>query len=223
MSPPLTIESSGEDAGAPYDSRAAAFDRMVRSRLYNGLAWGTSPAAYEAFAAEAVADGNGPLLEAAAGSAAASAEAHARSGRPTVVSDLSRGMLERAGERIAVAAPGEDELGSRIRLVQADALDLPFPPGGFATVLTLGSLHLFEDVAALRDALLAQLEPGGRLYATGLVTATRRGGAYLRALNRAGEVAAPHTAGELRDALEPETFRLDGCMAFAVVRAPAPA
>ena len=26
MSPPLTIESSGEDAGAPYDSRAAAFD-----------------------------------------------------------------------------------------------------------------------------------------------------------------------------------------------------
>ena len=30
MSPPLTIESSGEDPGAPYDNRAAAFDRMVR-------------------------------------------------------------------------------------------------------------------------------------------------------------------------------------------------
>ncbi len=41
--------------GGSYDRRAAAFDAMVGSPLYNRIAWGTSPDAYRTFAAQAVA------------------------------------------------------------------------------------------------------------------------------------------------------------------------
>ena len=97
------IKSELEDAGAPYDRRAAVYDRLVRSRTYNRLAWSTTPYEYAQFAAEAIASADGPLLEAAAGSAAATAELHARSPRPTVLVDLSQAMLERAAHRIAAA------------------------------------------------------------------------------------------------------------------------
>ena len=36
--------------GGPYDSRAATYDRVVGSVLYNRLLWGTSPERYRAFA-----------------------------------------------------------------------------------------------------------------------------------------------------------------------------
>jgi SAM-dependent methyltransferase len=212
----MTIESALGDAGAPYDRRAAVYDRLVRSEAYNRLAWSASPRAYAGFAAQAAASAAGPLLEVAAGTAAATAEVHARSGRPTVLVDLSRAMLKRAADRIAEAA-GHD-LEARFRFVHADVLQLPFPPGGFATVLALGTAHLFEDLAALRRALLAQLMPDGRLYITGLVAGTRRGRRYLELLHRAGETAAPRSAETLRDELRPAEFRVDGCMAYAVLR-----
>jgi SAM-dependent methyltransferase len=211
------IERELAEAGAPYDRRAAVYDRLVRSRTYNRLAWGCAPEDYAEFAAEALASSSGPVLEAAAGSAAATAALHRRSGRPTVLVDLSREMLERAARRLAYDG---DAVPARIRLIQADLTALPFDggPGRFTTVLALGAAHLFSDVGALVDPLRAQLAPGGALWVSGLVAETGRGRRYLDVLHRAGEVAAPRTARELYDALgAPEDFRVTGCMAFAVL------
>lgn len=216
MKPHVEEGREGLPDGASYDRAAALYDRLVRSRVYNRLAWSTSPRDYEEFAAGAFADGTGPLLEAAAGSAAATAELHASSARESTLVDLSREMLERAGSRIAADPAGTPD---GVRLIRADVLDLPFEPGTFDTVLALGAAHLFDDVAALRDALLEQLAPGGHLHLAGLVAETRRAGAYLRALHRAGEVAAPRTAAELRDELGVDELRVEGCMAFAVIDA----
>lgn len=85
-----------DDVGAPYDRRAAAYDRLVANRLYNRLVWGTSPTAYRAFAAEAAADSEGPLLEVGCGTAAFTAGAYAATERYVQLVDRSRGMLERA-------------------------------------------------------------------------------------------------------------------------------
>jgi SAM-dependent methyltransferase len=211
------IETELDGAGAPYDRRAAVYDRLVRSRMYNRVAWGCAPDDYADFAAEALAATSGPVLEAAAGSAAATAALHRRSGRPTVLVDLSREMLERAARRLAWDEPA---VPARIRLVQADLTALPFGPGRFTTVLALGAAHLFDDLDALVDPLRAQLAPGGALYVSGLVAETVRGRRYLDVLHRAGEVAAPRTARELHDALgTPADFRLTGCMAYAVLPA----
>ncbi len=213
-------EGGSEESGAPYDRRAAAYDRLVRSKLYNRLAWGTTPADYAQFAGDAIASADGPLLEVAAGSAAASARLHAHSRRPTVLVDLSTVMLQRAAHRIAVAGQNERETAARIRLVQADLFALPFPPRGFATVLGLGLTHLIDDVPALVNTLRAQLAPGGELHLAGLIAGTRRGQRYLEFLHWAGEVAQPRTAEELHVALgQPTVFRTTGCMAYATLPA----
>ena len=216
------IESRLDDAGAPYDRRAAVYDRLVRSPVYNRLAWSTSPDDYAAFAAAAIRSADGPLLEAAAGSTAATADLHAASQRPTVLVDLSRAMLARAAQRIGVGLGGRDDHDwpAHIRLVQADILALPFEPRGFTTVLGLGIAHLFDDLPALVAALRAQLAPHGQLYLAGLVAETRRARRYLQALHRVGEVAAPRTADQLHRALDrPAQFRTLGCMAYATLPA----
>jgi ubiquinone/menaquinone biosynthesis C-methylase UbiE len=191
----------------------------VRSRIYNRIAWSTAPGDYAEFAAAAITSADGPLLEAAAGSAAATAELHASSQRPTVLVDLSRAMLERAARRIVAAHKGESqEVPAHIRLVQADLFALPLPAHEFATVLGLGLTHLFDDLPALVAALRSQLLPGGQLHLTGLVTETRRGRHYLQILHRAGEVAAPRSAGELHGALgRPTAYSTRGCMAYATL------
>lgn len=215
------IESELDDSGSPYDRRAAVYDCLVRSRTYNRLAWSTTPEAYARFAAEAIASADGPLLEVAAGSAAATAELHARSPRPTTLVDLSRAMLERAARRIAAAGDDDErEIPAHIRLVQADLLNPPFPAHGFMTILGLGLTHLFEDAPALVRVLRAQLAPGGEAHLAGLVAQTRRGRRYLELLHRAGEVAVPRTAEQLHVALgRPTVFRATGCMAYATLPA----
>lgn len=211
------IEENLGEVGAPYDRRAAVYDRLVRSQIYNRLAWSTSPADYVTFAAEAIASAHGPLLEVAAGSAAATAPLHAHTRRPTTLVDLSRPMLERAARSIAAAgADGQHQDPTHIRLVHADLFDLPFPEHGFATIMGLGLTHLFDDLGPLVSALRKQLAPGGELYLAGLVTQTRRGRRYLALLERAGEVARPKTAKELHTALgRPAAFWTAGCMAYA--------
>lgn len=217
------IEGEGDGSAALYDRRAAVYDRLVRSRTYNWLAWSTTPDDYVKFAAAAVASCDGPLLEVAVGSAAATAELHAHSARPTSLVDLSRAMLERAGRRIAELSPSHDakqEIAGRIRLVQADLFALPIPERGYTTVLGLGCTHLFDDVPALVSALRRQLAPGGVVHLTGLVARTRRGRRYLELLHHAGEVAQPKTAEDLCAALgRPSTFRSTGCMAYATLGA----
>lgn len=214
------IESVFDDAGAPYDRKAAVYDRLVRSRTYNRIAWSATPQDYADFAGVAFSSAGGPLLEIAAGSAAATARLHAHSQRPTVLLDLSSAMLERAARRITAhgGGSGGPEIPPRIRFVQADLLEPPFPAGGFTTILGLGLTHLFDDLATLVAALRAQLTPGGRIYLAGLVSETRRGRRYLDVLHRAGEVARPKTSQELRLALGgPANFWTTGCMAYATL------
>src|SRR5215218_6533602 len=69
---------SADDAGAPYDRKAAVYDRVVGTRAYNRLVWGTSTAAYREFACEALASGTGPMLDAGCGSAVFTAGVYRR-------------------------------------------------------------------------------------------------------------------------------------------------
>lgn len=197
------------DPGAPYDGRAAGYDALVGSRLYNRLIWRADPSDYVDFARHAVGSASGPLLDVGAGTALFTADAYRDSDRSMVLTDRSRDMLTRAAERIA------DGHGLRpgVRFVQADAFDLPFEPEIFDTVLCQGFLHLLDDPADLIGKLLPLLRPGGRLFASSLVLTSGFSSAYLRLLHRAGEVAAPRTADDLAEAFG-VPLRRRGSMAY---------
>lgn len=207
-------------AGHAYDNRARAYDRMIGSRLYNRVAWGTSPADYRRFARRAVQSAPGGwFLDAGCGTLLLTADAYlAAPTRPIVVLDQSLGMLKRARERML---GGGKRLPPHIVFLQADLLDLPFRPGSFRTVMSMGMLHLFADVAPLAARLESLLLPDGGLFLTSLVENGRLGDRYLRLLHRRGEVAAPRAAAALEALLRgavrrPLAYSVTGNMAYAV-------
>lgn len=207
-------------AGHAYDNRARAYDRMIGSRLYNRVAWGTSPADYRRFARRAVASAPGGwFLDAGCGTLLLTADAYlAAPTRPIVVLDQSLGMLQRARERVL---GGGRKLPPQIVFLQADLLDLPFRPGSFRTVMSMGMLHLFPDVVPLVAGLESLLLPDGGLYLTSLVENGRLGDRYVRFLHGRGETAAPRASGALESLLRgalrrPLSYDVTGNMAYAV-------
>lgn len=199
----------------PYDGRARLYDRLIGNRFYNRIAWGTSPAAYGAFAGSAAGSGGGTLLDVGCGTLVSTAAVHARTARPTVLVDLSADMLLAARQRLTAIA---GRAPPHIAFVQADVLHLPFRPAAFGAVLCPGMVHLFEDVEALAGELTRVAAPGASLFLSSLVADRRLSALYLGALHRAGEVARPRTSAELLRRLpRAAAARIEGGMAFVTV------
>jgi SAM-dependent methyltransferase len=204
--------------GHRYDHRARAYDRLIGSRLYNRVVWGTTIDEYHAFARSAVdSAASGWLLDAGCGTLLHTAAAYAATTRPIVVVDQSIGMLRRARQRMIEVAPHRAE---EMLFLQADLFDLPFRAGSFTTILSMGMLHLFQDFQPVVEAFRRCLRPEGHLFVSSLVVAGERGDGYLRLLHRAGEVAqprsAPAVAAPLRAAFRSSVVcRTSGNMAFA--------
>jgi SAM-dependent methyltransferase len=168
------------------------YDRVIGSTPYNRVIWGASPRGYAAFVAEALASGDGPVLEVGCGTAVFTHAAYGDAARELVLVDRSLAMLERARPRLQ---------GTGATLLQADVLDLPFAPGQFGTVCCFAVLHVLDNPWAALSAIREQLAPDGRLFCSMLVT--DRGGIsrpYMAALRRRGELGEPRTEAELATA-----------------------
>jgi SAM-dependent methyltransferase len=173
---------------ADYDRNARIYDRLIGNRLYNRLVWGTSPQDYEDFATEALASADGPFLDAGCGTLVFTAGPYAATSRPLTLVDDSQGMLDKAAERLGPTSAD---------LRRADLFDLPFQPGGFATVACHGVLHVLAEPWKALAALRAQVAPGGTFFASMLVRDRVVGRTYLELLHHAGEVGSPRTQAEL--------------------------
>lgn len=216
--------SMGGGGAQMYDGRAGLYDAVVGTWAYNRLMWGSSPRAYGEFARRAFASGaGGRVLDAACGSLLFTAEAYGGSARTVVAFDASLAMLGRARRRLGRIT---GRVPANVYLVQADARDMPFRPRAFETALSMNVLHHLDDAAPFLRALASLVRAGGQLHVTSLILNGRTvGDFYLGALHRAGQLARPRTADELKrlvaDACGPVlSFRAEGNMAFAVARAP---
>lgn len=220
VEPGLFSVLPADTLGQRYDHRARAYDRLIGSRLYNRLFWGSSPANYQTFARQAVgSSAEGWLLDAGCGTLLLTAQAYAEApNRGVVALDKSLGMLRRAKERLVEVGGG---VADRVVFLQADLLDLPFRAGSFETVLSMGMLHLFDEMGPLLASLERSLSSEGRLFLASLVESGRIGDHYLRFLHRTGEVASPRTAvqleTELRECLTHDIeYSVMGNMAYAM-------
>jgi SAM-dependent methyltransferase len=204
-----------------YDRRAAAYDALVSTRLYNRLMWGTSPLDYVAFAREAVASHSaGRMLDAACGSMLFTAPAYVASNLQIIAFDQSLRMLRRARARLIELS---GSVPDHVVLLQADLSNLVFQPAKFDVILCMNVLHHFAPAAELIPKLSALLSNGGQLYLTSLVTSGRLiGDQWLGVLHKAGEFVRPRSGVELNKLLddslgEAVIYRLKGNMAFASV------
>lgn len=202
-----------------YDGRAAVYDLVVGTRIYNRVMWGASLPDYVAFARQAAAsDSTGTLLDAGCGSLLFTARAYLDCRRPIIACDQSLSMLRRARSRLMRLAGYWPE---RVCLLQADVNALPFRPASFRTVLCMNVLHHLTDAEGLMTGLKRLLAAGGRLYLTSLVKGGRRiGDHYLDALYRRGDLVRPRTGLELETLLAGSfgrdvSCRTRGNMAYA--------
>jgi SAM-dependent methyltransferase len=202
-----------------YDKRAAAYDSIVSTWVYNRVMWGTSPNDYVAFAREAVlSHPDGRMLDAGCGSLLFTSQAYLSSKRQVIAFDQSLEMLKRARARLIELAGFVPE---HILLLQADLSNLVFRPGRFNTILCMNVLHQFEDAAGLTTKLSGLLANTGQLFLTSLVSNGRYiGDRWIAALYKSGEFVRPRTGVELNkllgDSLGQEvSCRSKGNMAFA--------
>ena len=79
--------------------------------------------------------------------------------------DASRTMLERGGEELGRADPGN------LTLIRGDATRLPFRDSSFDASCCFAALHLFPEPFAALDEMRRVLRPGGRIA---LMTSVRR-------------------------------------------------
>ena len=206
-----------------YDTRAAAYDSVVSTWLYNRLMWGTSPLDYVAFAREAVVSHPaGRMLDAACGSMLFTAQVYLASNLQVIAFDQSLRMLRRARARLIELA---GSVPKRILLLQADLSNLVFRPGEFDTILCMNVLHQFADATEMIPKLSALLANGGQLYLTSLVSNGRYiGDRWLGTLYKFGEFVRPRSSVELNKLLDDSlgegvSYRMKGNMAFATAAA----
>jgi SAM-dependent methyltransferase len=203
-----------------YDPRAAGYDLVVGSRLYNRLLWGSSPRGYSAFAERAILSGSGPLLDAGCGSLVFTAGVYAQASRPLVLVDRSIGMLRAARARLDRAVGDRSE---RVVFVHGDLRTLPFRGRAFSTVVCMGMLHLFDDVREPVSALTRLATGEAKLFLTSLVAETWIGNGILRFYTPGAR--SPHRAHEisslkeLRSLVSLDHVACQGSMAFVIGRA----
>lgn len=122
-------------------------------------------------ARQTIASPDGPLLDLATGTgdlALELRELHPH--RDVIAADFSLGMLREAGTKVREVGAAE-----RVRLVAADALELPFAERTFACVT---SAFLLRNLADLRRGLTEMkrvTRPGGRVVALEITQATLPG------------------------------------------------
>ena len=224
IEPGLHSVLAEDDAGAPYDSRAAGYDWLISQRWYSGLAWGVPPAKHADFILRAVTSrSDGWLLDVAAGSCVFSAAAYARTSRPLVVLDRSLGMLRRGMARLREL---EGSLPDHVAFLQADAAALPFRADAMASVLCHGALHVFPSPSDVCAEFARVLAAGGSLHVSSLVLGRWLGDRYLGLLHRAGEVTQPRVASEVAALVEaklgvPARLEVLGNFAFLSLETPA--
>jgi SAM-dependent methyltransferase len=206
-----------------YDRRAAVYDLVVGTRIYNRIMWGASPLDYVAFARQAVASHlTSQMLDAGCGSLLFTAESYLECNRQVIGFDQSLRMLRHARRRLTELA---GSLPEHILLLQADLSDLPFRPAAFGTILCLNVLHQIADAAKLIPNLNALLTSEGNLYLTSLVSNGRFvGDRYLTVLHRAGEFVRPRSSVELQELLSDclsgsVSYQTKGNMAYATTAA----
>lgn len=176
------------------------YDWVACNPVYNRLIWGYSITKFTSFADEALKSSNkGYVLDLGCGSLAFTAQNYLQySDRPVVLIDQSLKMLRIAKSRLTKL---NGKVPDNMVFLNADALQLPFQPNSFETIVSLNLLHCLDDIKKLMLGLKNVLTKDGKMYFSTLVQGNRVGDRYLKALGNAGKLV-PRSVDQLRAVLD---------------------
>ena len=201
----------------PYDTQFGyIYDWVACNPLYNRLIWGYSITKFASLAHDALTSSSKEyVLDLGCGSLAFTARTYSEySDRPVVLLDQSLKMLRLARSRLTRL---NGKVPDNMVFLHADALQLPFQPKSFHTIISLNLLHCLDDIKKLLIGLKDVLSDNGRMYFTTLVKSNRPADRYLKALANAGKLVS-RNIDQLRAAFEqlhmPIRYDLLGNMVF---------
>lgn len=178
---------------APYDGKAKTYEYVVRSVIYNKLMWGTTPSDYKCFAKEALDHCNGTMLDVGCGGLSHTAKLYAHSDKNIILLDYSIEMLRLGKARILKY---HNHFPQNIRILHADAFNLPFAKESLDNVVSFGVMHLFSSKSEYVACLLDVLKPGGLFYFTSLTTDRRLSRSYIEYLQKKKEISHALSSAE---------------------------
>jgi ubiquinone/menaquinone biosynthesis C-methylase UbiE len=201
-----------------YDRTGAAgfYDFVLCNRVYNRLVWGYPPKDYTQLCQRALnSSADGWVLDAGCGSLAFTAKAYLDySKRPIVFLDQSINLIKRAKSRLIKL---NGNVPDNMIFLHGDALELPFKPKSFDTIISINLLHVLEDIEKILNQLNRVLADGGTISFTSLVLNNRLADRYFQAIASTG-AAIPRTTEQLisffDNANMPVEYNLKGNMAY---------
>jgi SAM-dependent methyltransferase len=147
--------------GATY---SAYMERPRLGRLISRVVWGgDTKRYYESMSAIAEAPDGGTIVDCPCGAGPALRAMRSDSSTRYVAVDLSPSMLRRARKR------SEARGLSNVEFIEANATEIPLPPGSVDLFLSYWGLHCFEDPRGALAEAARLLKPGGRLVGSSFV------------------------------------------------------
>lgn len=176
---------------APYDNKARLYEWLVCKRWYNKFFWGTSPCDYRQFAAKSIFYGKGNLLDIGCGGLIHTAAIYSKVKRNAFLLDNSSEMLKRGCRRVT-----NGRINNNLFFLQANAFEMPFTNNSFDSVVSFGTIHLFDDKEKFINEALRVLKPGGDFHFSTMVTERSFSKKYLDALHKRKEIGKPFSLNE---------------------------
>ena len=174
----------------PYDTQFGyIYDWVACNPLYNRLIWGYSIAKFASLTHDALTSSKkGYVLDLGCGSLSFTAKTYLQySDRPVVLLDQSLKMLRIAKSRLMKL---NGKVPANMVFLHADALQLPFQPNSFNTIISLNLLHCLNDTKKLLIGLKNVLMKDGKMYFTTLVRGNCLADKYLKALASGGKLVS---------------------------------
>ncbi|MCK4818130.1 class I SAM-dependent methyltransferase [bacterium] len=177
-----------DDAGNSYDDKfGTMYDLVACNPIYNRLIWGYSTAKFPEVVEKVLkATSDGFVLDIGCGALAFTAKMYSRyQERPVILVDQSLKLLRLAKARLIRlngSVPGN------MIFVHADAMQLPFAPKSFSTIVVLNLLHVLPDIGSLLPGVKKILNDDGKCLVTTLVKGNRLADRYMKVWEDQGEL-----------------------------------
>ena len=208
------FSSLGNINGSSYDNKARMYEKLVSSKSYNKIIWGTLPKDYTDFAKKAILNSNGISIDIGCGGLIQTATIYSKAKQNCILLDHSIEMLKIAKNRLNTLCHHVPE---NIDLLQADAFQLPFEDNSFDNLVSFGMIHCFENKSQFIKEALRVLKSNGTFHFTTMTSDRLISKYYMAILRRQKEFGEPLGSKQILNLFEGNALKIEYYMKGSMI------